>query len=185
MLRKRNYAAIPLIAVALAGCGSSFGASKSSGADTPVTVDSPTDTYSAPLDTSPVTDPPAPVESAAPEPPAASLLPSIPPPPAPPAETAGQASAVDKAQQYLSAIPGFSRLSLINQLVSGDSFSTADATYAVDSLNIDYNAQAVIKAKDYQSSIGGFSHDGLVQQLEAGDSFTPEQAEAGASGAGL
>lgn len=95
--------------------------------------------------------------------------------------TAGQSNAIGKAKDYLS-VSSFSRSGLIDQL-EYEGFSTSDATYAVDSLNVDWNAQAVKKAKEYLST-SSFSHSGLVDQLEY-EGFTPSQAEYGVDGAGL
>lgn len=94
-----------------------------------------------------------------------------------------QQSAVRKAQDYLS-VSGFSRLGLINQLVNFDQFSNEDATYGVDSLNVNWNEQAARKAKDYLS-ISGFSHAGLINQLVSFDQFTPAQAAYGVNAVGL
>jgi len=89
-------------------------------------------------------------------------------------------NAVQKAQDYLS-ISAFSRSGLIEQLeYSG--FSTADATYAVSALTVDWNQQAAQKARDYLS-ISAFSRSGLIEQLEY-SGFTPNQAEYGASAVG-
>ncbi|WP_199221559.1 Ltp family lipoprotein [Desulfonatronum sp. SC1] len=54
--------------------------------------------------------------------------------------TGPQKNAVRSAKAYLN-FSGFSREGLINQLSSdaGDGYSVADATAAVDSLNIDFN----------------------------------------------
>ena len=62
--------------------------------------------------------------------------------------TGPQSNAVRSAKQYLS-ISGFSRNGLIQQLSSdaGDGYKVADASVAVDSLNIDWNQQAVRSAK--------------------------------------
>lgn len=87
------------------------------------------------------------------------------------------------AQSYLD-IMGFSRQGLIDQLSSeyGDQYPVEVATAAVDSLNVDWNAEAVEKAQSYLEMMG-FSHAGLVDQLssEYGDQFTREQAEHGAT----
>jgi hypothetical protein len=96
---------------------------------------------------------------------------------------ASQQNAVRKAQQYLD-MEAFSRLGLINQLVQGEHFSTDDATYAVDSLNVDWNQQAAKKAKAYLD-MEGFSHDGLINQLIQGEKFTPSQAAYAVAAAGL
>jgi len=97
-----------------------------------------------------------------------------------------QNNAVRSAKQYLS-ISGFSRSGLIQQLSSnaGDGYKVADATVAVDSLNIDWNKQAVRSAKQYLS-ISGFSCKGLIEQLSsnAGDRYTKSQATYGAQQAG-
>ena len=90
-----------------------------------------------------------------------------------------QQNAVQKAQQYL-AYTSFSRLGLIQQL-EYDDFSTADATYAVDSLTVDWNAQAVKKAQQYLDYTS-FSRQGLLEQLVF-DSFTASQAAYGVSAA--
>jgi hypothetical protein len=100
--------------------------------------------------------------------------------------TGPQNNAVRSANQYLS-IGGFSRSGLIQQLSSdvGDGYKIADATVAVDSLNIDWNKEAVKSAKQYLS-ISGFSCKGLIQQLSssAGDGYTVSQATYGAQQAG-
>lgn len=113
--------------------------------------------------------------------------PTAPPTTAAPAETASQRNARKSAQSYL-GMRGFSRQGLIDQLSSqyGDKFSVEDATYAVDSLSVDWNEQAVRAAESYLK-MKGFSHQGLVDQLSSqyGDKFTREEAEAGVTGAGL
>jgi hypothetical protein len=60
-----------------------------------------------------------------------------------------------------------------------EGFSTSDATFAVDSLSVDWNEQAAKKAEEYLAYTS-FSRSGLVQQLQY-EGFTPEQAEYGAS----
>jgi hypothetical protein len=82
---------------------------------------------------------------------------------------------------------GFSRSGLIKQLSSdaGDGYSVADATVAVDHLNVDWNEQATRSAKQYLSMMG-FSCSGLIEQLSssAGDQYTMNQATHGARQAG-
>ncbi|MFW0793261.1 Ltp family lipoprotein [Gordonia sp. CPCC 205515] len=95
--------------------------------------------------------------------------------------TAGQENAIGKAKDYL-AYSAFSRTGLIKQL-EFEGFTESDATFAVDSLKVNWNAQAVQKAKDYLS-YSSFSHSGLVEQLEF-EGFTAAQAEYGVRGAGL
>lgn len=94
-------------------------------------------------------------------------------------------NAADKAQQYLDAVGGFSRESLITQLTDFDKFPRGEAARAVDSLNIDYNDQAAQKAKQYQDAVGGFSHASLMTQLTEFDKFTEAQAEYGVQQVGL
>lgn len=70
--------------------------------------------------------------------------------------TGSQNNAVRSVKQYLD-IAGFSRSGLIRQLSSnaGDGYDVADATIAVDSLNVDWNKEAVKSAKQYLS-VSGF-----------------------------
>jgi hypothetical protein len=97
------------------------------------------------------------------------------------ASPTSQDSAVRTAQQYLE-LQGFSRQGLIKQL-EYDSYSYEDAAAAVDSIDIDYNAQAAKSAQQYLG-LQGFSHGGMVKQLTY-DGYTADQAEYGASSAGL
>ncbi len=120
----------------------------------------------------PVEEVPAPVEpSPAPE---SNLTPS-------------QQNAARSAESYLSFM-AFSRQGLIDQLSSefGDQFPVADATVAVDSLNVDWSAQAAASAQSYLD-MSGFSCQGLIDQLssEYGEQFTIEQATYGATQAGI
>lgn len=100
--------------------------------------------------------------------------------------TGPQTNAARSAKQYLS-MQGFSRKGLIQQLSSdaGEGYEIADATAAVDSLNVDWNQQAVRSAKQYLS-MQGFSCKGLIQQLSssAGEGYTVKQATYGAKQAG-
>lgn len=69
--------------------------------------------------------------------------------------TAPQRNAVRSANSYL-LLSGFSRQGLIDQLSSefGDRYSVGDATVAVDSLSIDWNAQAARSAVSYLAVVG-------------------------------
>ena len=100
--------------------------------------------------------------------------------------TRPQSNAVRSASQYLS-MSGFSRKGLIDQLSSsyGDGYDKADATIAVDSLNVDWNEQAARSAAQYLE-MSGFSCNGLIDQLSssAGDKYTKDQATYGAQQAG-
>jgi Host cell surface-exposed lipoprotein len=101
--------------------------------------------------------------------------------------TRPQRNAARSATAYLK-MSGFSRKGLINQLSSeyGDKYSVEDSTVAVDSLNVDWNAQAVRSAAAYLK-MSGFSCQGLIQQLssEHGDKYTNGQATYGATQAGI
>ncbi|WP_297771920.1 Ltp family lipoprotein [uncultured Roseovarius sp.] len=96
--------------------------------------------------------------------------------------TGPQKNAVRSAKNYLS-FSGFSRTGLIAQLSSpyGDGYNVADATAAVNSLSVEWNAQAVRSAKQYLEMMG-FSCNGLIEQLssDAGDKYTRSQATYGA-----
>ncbi|OMC39071.1 hypothetical protein A5740_02725 [Mycobacterium sp. GA-1841] len=98
-----------------------------------------------------------------------------------PALTASQRNAVRTAKGYLD-YTAFSRQGLIQQLAY-EGFSTADATFAVDSITVDWNAQAAKAAKAYLD-YSGFSRSGLIGQLEY-EGYTPAQAAYGATAAGL
>ena len=96
--------------------------------------------------------------------------------------------AVDAARGYLGMGSGFSEQGLLNQLTSsaGDGFTEAQAEYAINNLNPDWDAQAVEAAKGYMQ-MGGFSRASLIQQLtsSAGNGFTEAQAEYAAGQVGL
>jgi hypothetical protein len=100
--------------------------------------------------------------------------------------TTTQRNALRSANNYLE-LSGFSRQGLIDQLSSeyGDQYSVADATAAVDRLQVDWNAQAARSAENYLN-MSGFSCQGLIDQLSSpyGDKYTVEQATAGARRAG-
>lgn len=97
-----------------------------------------------------------------------------------------QKNAVRSAEQYIS-MTGFSREGLIDQLSSdgGEGYEVADATIAIDSLNIDWNEQAVRSAEQYLDMMG-FSCNGLIDQLssDGGEGYTIDQAAYGAQQAG-
>ncbi len=100
--------------------------------------------------------------------------------------TGPQKNAARSAKSYLS-MTGFSRNGLIEQLSSpyGEGYDRRDATIAVDSLSVDWNAQAARSAKQYLNMMG-FSCKGLIEQLSSdyGEKYTPEQAAYGAGAAG-
>ncbi|TMS55084.1 hypothetical protein E0T84_04395 [Mycobacterium sp. DBP42] len=98
-----------------------------------------------------------------------------------PVSSASQRNAVRSAKQYLD-YSAFSRQGLIKQL-EYEGFSTADATFAVDSIVVDWNVQAAKAAKAYLD-YSGFSRSGLINQLEY-EGYTSAQAAYGAAAAGL
>jgi hypothetical protein len=101
--------------------------------------------------------------------------------PAKPATTRAQDNAVRKAESYL-GYSAFSRKGLIDQLKFED-FSTADATYGVDHVDVSWNEQAAKKAESYLE-YSAFSRTGLIEQLEF-EGFTAAQARHGAAAAGM
>ena len=163
--------AMAMAMATLAACGAASLDSTTSDTSTP-----PSDTSALPPDTSNV-----PLATSAPTP-----VRTPPPTPAGPTLTAQQQRAAQAGQQYL-RLHGFSRQGLIDQLSSsaGDGYSVQDATVAVDSLKVDWNAEAVQEAKSYLK-LEPFSCNGLIDQLDssAGDQFTVDQATYGATQAG-
>ena len=91
------------------------------------------------------------------------------------ASTTGQEQAVETAQSYLD-MGGFSRTGLIEQL-GFEGFSKAEAKYAVDHINPNWNKQAEQSAQSYLD-MGGFSRSALIDQLVF-EGFTRSQAEHG------
>ena len=101
--------------------------------------------------------------------------------PEPPATPVSQDNAVSAAQDYID-MSAFSLQGLIKQL-EYEGYSTADATYAVNSLDVDWNQQAIRMAKNYLE-MSSFSRSSLIQQLEY-EGFTPSQAVYGVAATGL
>lgn len=133
--------------------------------------DSPKETSSEPVATS--TPTPTPEET-----PEATPTPAPTPEETPadePAITAEQASAREIAVNYLD-YSAFSRKGLINQL-KYEGFSKADSTFAVDSLNINWNNEAARKAQEYLN-FKSFSRSGLISQLVF-EGFSKAQATYG------
>jgi hypothetical protein len=95
--------------------------------------------------------------------------------------TSDQQQAVQSAQGYLTDGEGFSYAGLLQQLTSaaGDGFSNADATFAINYLNPNWDQQAVESAQGYLDDGEGFSKSSLLQQLTStyGEGFTNAQAE--------
>lgn len=97
------------------------------------------------------------------------------------AATMSQKQAIRKAESYLD-YTAFSRKSLIEQL-EYEGFSTADSTYAVDSIEVDWREQAVKKAESYLDYTS-FSRQGLIEQLEY-EGFSNADASYAVSQVGL
>ena len=91
--------------------------------------------------------------------------------------TAAMENAVGAAESYL-GYTAFSRTGLIEQL-EFEGYDTADATFAVDYLKVNWNEQAVKSAKSYLDYTS-FSLSGLIEQLQF-EGFTYEQAAYGAN----
>ena len=121
------------------------------------------------------------------EPTAPPVDPPTPTPPPAPSMTRSQENAVGSAESYLEFM-SFSRQGLIDQLTSeyGEGFPLADATFAVDYLDVDWFEQAAGSAEEYLE-VMSFSCQGLIDQLssEYGEAFTADQAVYGATQAGL
>jgi hypothetical protein len=92
-------------------------------------------------------------------------------------ETSGQENAREQAENYLDT-SAFSRKGLIDQL-EYEGYSTADATYAVDAITVDWSEQAALKAEQYLDT-SSFSRSGLLDQLLY-EGFTRAQASYGVS----
>jgi C1A family cysteine protease len=92
--------------------------------------------------------------------------------------TSGQENALESAQNYVD-LTAFSKAGLIEQLSSsaGEGFSKADATFAANNVDADWNEEAVEAAQNYLD-LTAFSKAGLIEQLSsaAGEKFTPAQA---------
>ncbi len=101
--------------------------------------------------------------------------------------TLSQQNALKSAEQYLET-SAFSEAGLIEQLSSeaGSKYPHADAVWAVEHLEVNWNEQAVKSARQYLNT-SSFSCQGLIEQLssEAGSKFTVAQAEYAASKVGL
>lgn len=97
-----------------------------------------------------------------------------------PSVSVSKQNALKKAQSYLSH-SAFSRKGLIEQL-EYEKYSNEDATYAVDNVGTDWNAQALKKTQSYLSH-SAFSRKGLIEQLEY-EGFTSDQANYGVNNVG-
>lgn len=98
-----------------------------------------------------------------------------------PKETAGQANARAKGEEYLS-ISAYSRKGLVEQL-EFEGFSKKDAQYGAAAQNANWKEQAALKAQEYLD-ISAYSRQGLIDQLKF-EGFTKKQAEYGVDQTGL
>ncbi len=92
-----------------------------------------------------------------------------------------QENALGSAESYLE-YAAFSRSGLIDQL-KFEKYSTADATWAVDNVSVDWKEQAARAAQSYLD-YSSFSRSGLIDQLMF-EGYTRSQAEYGVSQVGL
>jgi Host cell surface-exposed lipoprotein len=94
------------------------------------------------------------------------------------AERRANSRALQSAESYLS-FSGFSKQGLYEQLSSsaGEGFTQAQAQYAVDHVDADWNKEAVESARSYLE-FSPMSRAELIEQLSssAGEGFTYEQA---------
>jgi hypothetical protein len=99
-----------------------------------------------------------------------------------PKETLAQKNARKSAESYLDGPMAFSKSGLIKQL-KFEGFSKADAGYAVDAIDPNWNKQAAKSAKTYLDGPMSFSKSGLADQLEF-EGFTDAQVAYGVEKAG-
>ena len=85
----------------------------------------------------------------------------------------GQKNAIREAESYLTYM-GFSRKGLIEQL-EYEGYSTDDATFAVDNVNVNWNEECFESAQSYLEYMS-FSRQGLIDQLEY-EGFTSSQIQ--------
>lgn len=88
-------------------------------------------------------------------------------------------SALNKAFSYANTMH-MSKRGVYDQLVSeyGEKFSVEAAQYAIDNVEVDWNANALVKANNYQATMD-MSPSAIYDQLisEYGEKFTKEEAE--------
>ena len=175
------FAVLVLIGVIAGGTEDTDGDLAADDADPEETVNEETDPDPEPEPDTDSDTGPEPEPEADPEP---EPEPDPEPEPAPEPDTdmtAGQENALRSARDYLN-LSGFSRSGLIGQL-EFEGYTTEEATFAVDALDVDWRDQAVRSAEDYLN-LSGFSRSGLIDQLMF-EGYTREEAEYGATEAGL
>lgn len=93
--------------------------------------------------------------------------------------TTEQKNALEKAQSYYDLM-NMSKQGIYDQLTSeyGEAFNQEDAQYAIDHLDVDYDAAALKSAKSYFETMN-MSKQSIFDQLisEYGDQFTQEEAQ--------
>lgn len=101
--------------------------------------------------------------------------------------TVSQENAIKEAQNYID-IMGLSKVGLMNQLTSdsGSGYNKEDAAFAIEHINVDWNAEAVESAQAYLDTMS-FSRSALIEQLhsKAGSGFTLKQATYATNKVGL
>ncbi|MBM6404158.1 Ltp family lipoprotein [Phycicoccus sp. CSK15P-2] len=157
---KKRFAIPAAVAVLVVG-GSALSANgtESDAVDATTSASSSASTEDdAPADTDAAPEAEAEAEPAAEEPE---------PKPVEPKGTTAQRNALRSAEGYLD-FKAFSKKGLIEQLSSeyGDGYDKADATWAVEQLEVDWNEQAVRAGQEYLD-LQGFSRSGLIEQLSS------------------
>ena len=146
-------------------------------ADTPA-ASAPVEEKSEPKAEEPVEEAPETTQAPAPKPK---------PAPAKPTMTSRPGGGPEAAESYLDS-GHFSKKGLFDQLTSeyGEGFAKKDATFAVNHVKANYNAEAREAAESYLDS-GHFSHNSLMDQLtsEYGEQFTKAQAAQAVKSVGL
>lgn len=101
--------------------------------------------------------------------------------------TVAQEAAIRTAQSYVDTLP-FSRAGLIDQMTSeyGSQYDRPLALFAVNHVDVDYNAEAVEAAQSYLDTMG-YSRQGLIDQMTSphGSQFTAAQATQAVNKIGL
>jgi Host cell surface-exposed lipoprotein len=98
-----------------------------------------------------------------------------------PAFTRSEGNAIESAESYLD-FSAFSRTGLIGQL-EYEGFTEAEATMAVDHLDVDWDEQAWKSAESYLE-FSSFSRSGLIEQLKY-EGFSTAEATYGVDKTGL
>ena len=98
-----------------------------------------------------------------------------------PTLTVSQENALGSADDYL-AYQAFSKKGLIEQL-EFEGYSTKDATFAANNVQVNWNEQAAKAAEQYLE-FQNFSRSGLIEQLEF-EGYTTKQAIYGVNQTGL